>query len=77
MSFFRKDTTICLIQKNEAENIDKFNERGNFVVKQKPQNDREYNKTVLYSNIYINTKYLKCKYSDGITKELEKMKENL
>jgi len=77
MNIFRKGSTICLIKKNEAENMDKFIERCNFITSQKPINDKEYNKYVIYSNIYANNKYLKCEYSDNIMKELENMKKNL
>jgi len=77
MNVFRKGTTICLVNRNEAESIDKFIDRGNFVVCQKPQNDKEYDKAVLYSNIYSNVKYLGCEYSIGIMKELENMEKNL
>lgn len=77
MNVFRKGTVICLVNQNEAENIDKFIDRGNFIVSQKPQNKQDYDKAVLYSNIYANVKYLKCEYSINIMKELEIMKNKL
>lgn len=77
MTTFRKGTTICFVQRNEAENIDKFIDRGNFIASQKPQNDQEYDKSVVYSNIHINVKYLKCTYGSNVMQGLEKMKTNL
>jgi len=75
MSVFRKGDTICFVQKNEEDSMDMFLDRGNFVVSQKPTNDQEYNKALLYSSIYAYSKYLKCEYSKNIMKELEVMKE--
>lgn len=77
MNVFRKGTVICLVNQNQAENIDKFIDRGNFIVSQKPQNNKEYDKAVLYSNIYSNVKYLSCEYSVGIMKELREMEKKL
>ena len=77
MSVFRKGSIICLVQQNEAENIDKFIVRGNFITSQKPQNDQELEKAILYSNIYVNVKYLKCEYSGNIMKELKVMEQKL
>ena len=77
MSIFRNGMTICLVERNEAESIDKFIIRGNFVASQKPQNDQEYIKAVLYSNIYVNVKFLKCVYGVNIMKELKLMEEKL
>ncbi len=75
MSVFRCGNTICIVAKNEAENMDIYLDRGNFIVSQKPKNDSEYNKILLYSNIYINCKYLGCSYNKNIMDEMYNMRE--
>lgn len=76
MTFFRKGELICLISKNEEETFENFLERGNFIVNQYPKDIKEYNKSILYSFIYINVKYLHCKYDEKILDELNKMIKN-
>ena len=75
MSVFRNGNMICIIEKNEAENMDVFLDRGNFIVSQKLVNESEYNKIVLYSNIYANCKYLGCSYNKNIMDEMNNMKK--
>lgn len=48
-------------------------ERGYFIVSQVINNDDDYNKIIMYSNIYINIKYLHCVYEQNIHKELDNM----
>lgn len=74
---FRKDNTICIVNKNRNEPIHHYNERGYFIVCQKPTNKNEYNKAVIYSNIFINVKYLKCSYNTKIMENLTTMTNNL
>lgn len=77
MSVFRKDNIICIVHRENNESLQHFYERGTFIVNQKPKNDKEYNKCVIYSNIFINSKYLKCEYDSNIMKELTTMITNM
>lgn len=74
MSIFRKGSVIVIVDKNENEPMEQFIERGNFIVKQNPRNDSEYEKYVLFSRIYMNIKYLGCEYDPNIMKEINVMK---
>lgn len=73
MNLFRKNKTICQVAKDEGESYEHFLNRVNFILSQNPTNEEEYNKTVLYSHIYINVKILKCKYNEIIMKQLANM----
>ena len=73
MSVFRKGAVICFVTRDPDEPYEHFLDRGNFVVSQLPGNDKEYNRAVLYSHIYINNKVMKCVYSVVIMKELGEM----
>lgn len=77
MTFYRKNNLICLIEQNETEPYEHFIERCNFITSQPIKNDADYNKTVLYSRIFINQKYLKCSYEADVMSELDKMKTTL
>jgi len=70
---FRKGSIICIIKRNSKENLDVFLDRGNFIVSQKPANEKEYNEAVIYSNIYANYKYLHCTYDTDIQNKLNNM----
>ena len=75
---FRKNNFICLIEKNDDDEPEEhFIERGNFVASQKPRNEQEYTKSIIYSYVYINNKYLKCQYNLSVMHELNQMKANL
>ena len=68
---------MCIVEKDENEPQEHFIERGNFIASQKPQNVQEYTKSVTYSYIYINNKYLKCQYNPSVMQELNQMMLNL
>ena len=77
MTLFRNHNYICLVDQEKLEPYERFIERGNFIACQKPQTKEEYDKVVLYSRIYINSKYFGCKYDGIVTSELNKMIEKL
>lgn len=77
MTFFKKDDCICLVERNEGESMEHFIDRGNFIVAQKPQNDKEYELVLKYSYIYTNVKYLHCEYTDDIMTDLKKMEDKI
>lgn len=77
MAFHRKNNLICIIDKDDHEPNEHFIERCNFITSQSIKNDADYNKTIVYSRLFINQKYLKCSYENDVMSELEKMKANL
>ena len=70
MSIFRKDNCIIILEKDKDEIIEHFIERGNYIVSRNPKSEKEYNRLVLYSRIYINIKYLGCEYGPEIMKNV-------
>lgn len=73
MSVFKKGSIMCFVSKDDDEPYEHFIDRGNFIISQNPTNDKEYNKAVMYSRFYINTKVLRCTYTKEIMEELEEM----
>lgn len=64
---------ICVINSVAGESNNHLNERGKFVLNQKPKTADEYNKAVLYSFIYVNHKFRGCVYNDDVMKTLATM----
>lgn len=73
MSIFRKNSNIYIVIKDSTETYEQYIERGNFIASQEPKTESEYENIVLYSHIFINSKYLFCAYSKDIMNKLEKM----
>ena len=73
MTIFEKDGYVILLKKDIGEPTEHLVERGYFVVSQKPKTQEEYDIAILYSRIYINKKYKKCKYGDTIENKLMDM----
>lgn len=71
MTAFFKDGYVCIINKQECEAREKFLERGNFIVSQKPKDENEYEENELYSRLYINVKYLNCTYNKQVLDKLD------
>lgn len=76
MIFFKKGNFSCLIQRKKNEPIDVFMDRSNFIVSQRPIDNKDLTKILIFSNIYANVKYLNCSYEGSIMNELDKMIEN-
>jgi len=70
---YRKNDIICLIEKDDNEPDEHFNERSHFITKQKPQNEAEYEKAVTFSYVFINNKYLHCEYDAAVMNQLKSM----
>ena len=73
MTFFRKGIVVCKIDRSRTESDQMFYDRCTFIVNLDPKTESEYNQAVLYSNIYVNHKYLKCLYNSEIMNQLNKM----
>lgn len=71
----RKGNIICIVKRNEGENIDVFLNRANFIVSQKLNNNKSYNEIVILSNVYANMEHLKCDYSTTIKKKIDDMQK--
>jgi hypothetical protein len=70
MTAFRKGNYMCIVDRDIAEPIERFIDRGNFILNRKPLTKEAYNEALIYSRIYINVKYLKCVYDDKIMNNL-------
>jgi len=75
MNVFEKKGYLVQIVQDSGEPLEHYIERGYFVASQQPLTRKEYDTAILFSRIYINMKYKKCGYSDGITKKLEMMEK--
>ena len=77
MSIFIKQGYVCKLEKDINEFDEHFQTRGLFLVSQKPTNQMEYQKAILFSRIYANYKFLGCIYDDQIMNELFIMENKL
>ena len=68
---FIKNGQLVVLDSDPGELYQHHSERGMFVVGQHPTNQQEYDEAVKYSRILINSKYLKCTYSNQITTNLQ------
>jgi hypothetical protein len=73
----KKDGYYCIIEKNEEESYEDFIERCNFIVSQKSMNYEDFEKSKIYSKIWLNNKNLNCIYSKEIMNQLNLYKKNL
>ena len=70
-----------ILNKNNIENNVSYSIRKSFIEILKPKNEKEFNLYNMYSNIFVNMIYLKCRYSENTEKFiknfLKKYKKNL
>ena len=71
MQYFRNKDYVCGLKREPFEPLERFIERGYFVAKIKPKNDKEMEEAIKYSRIYINVKYLDCNYEKDIHERLK------
>jgi hypothetical protein len=74
MEFTKKGISI-LLEKDINESDDMFLDRGWFIVSQ-PKNSNIY-EMIKYSKIWVNNKYLKCKYNKDLIKLIKEMEKNM
>jgi hypothetical protein len=77
MSVFEKNGVIIIIKQKPEESDFSFYERGWFIINQKIETNDDLNKIEKMSNIWKNTKNLKCKYSQEIMDKLYVMENNM
>jgi hypothetical protein len=63
-----KKTYKYILIKNNNENDISYNVRKSFLEILKPKDQKEFNLYNMYSNIFVNMIYLKCKYSEKTEK---------
>ena len=68
---------IYNIPKENYESNNLYLERLWFVAKQEPNNYESYKKTIEYSKLWKNIKYLNCKYSKDILTKVKDYEKNL
>jgi hypothetical protein len=73
---FKKNGYAIILDRDFGEPIEKFNERGNFVVSQKPKTEEEYEQVVKMSRIFRNVKWDHVEYNPKLMKILEDMMKN-
>jgi hypothetical protein len=76
MTLYHKNKTLCIITPFENEPTEHFIDRCNFIASQNINDDIQYNKTITYSRLYTNTKYLNTKYDNQTTQNLNKLITN-
>ena len=69
-SLFSKNGNYYIIEKDNFESIEKFNERGWFIANISPKNDKEFNEAILLSRIMINIKYNGAIYDKILMKKI-------
>lgn len=74
---FMKNDYFCRVEQEENEPLEKFYERGNFIVSQKISSESDFNNANKFFKIWYNIKYLGCEYSREIMLELQKYENNL
>lgn len=57
MTFFRKGLSFIILTIDPFETVEKFIERGYFILNQKYSNDIEYAKSITHSRMHINISY--------------------
>ncbi len=56
---------------------DVYYQRAWFVVKQQPNNEKEFNEAIYLSKLWCNIKYLDCTYDDDIMNKIKKLEDNI
>ena len=64
--FINYKNNIIYVKRNENESDEHYLERLHFASKFMPKTKKEYKKSISYSNIYMNIKYLGCHYDENI-----------
>lgn len=77
MSVFERNGKIIIINKNDKETNFTLSKRGWFIIKQNINNNKELIDSEKMSNVWINTKKLKCVYSKNIMDKLYLMENKL
>lgn len=76
-TWFKKDGYAIQLTRNEDESLEEFAMRGQFVVSQKPNNQKEYERYVKFSEMFIKYHFNSNRYTDEVNDKLEKMIKNM
>ena len=74
---FAKNGISIILNKNKHEADDIFFERGWFIVSQPKDQLNNFSELIKYSDIWINYKFLNCKYSKELTNNVINMSKNM
>tara|TARA_A100000164_G_C21796111_1_gene718269 strand:- start:270 stop:503 length:234 start_codon:yes stop_codon:yes gene_type:complete len=77
MSVFEKNGKIIIINKNDKETNYTLSKRGWFIINQNINDNKELKELEKMSNLWINTKKLKCSYPNNIMNKLYFMEKKL
>lgn len=69
-SVFIKDGSFYLLKRDKYEPMERFNERGWFVVSISPKTKSELEEAIRLSRIWINIKFNKCTYDPSLMNKI-------
>lgn len=72
---FTKNGVSIFLKKEKNESDDMFLDRGWFIISQ--PNKLNFNEMIKFSKIWVNNKYLKCKYNNDLIKIVKEMEKNM
>ena len=76
-TWFEKNGYAIQLTKDDDESLEEFAMRGQFVVSQKPNNQKEYEKYIIFSEMFIRYHFNNNRYTDEVNKKLEQMINNM
>ena len=77
MSLFTREGHVCVVKPQDNEPNNLFQNRGWFVVSQKPKTDEEFQIAVKFSILWSNCNQYHCTYSDAIMLKISQMEKNI
>ena len=73
---FKKNGISIILNKNKSEPEELFFKKGWLIINQNNELFKNYDEIIKLSNIWINQKYKKCKYSKDIYNKINQLKNN-
>lgn len=77
MKVFKKDGYSVIVSKDPYETEESFNDRGFFIVSQKPKNKEDLDEVTVFSRIYVNCQNIECEYDTDVKDKLNQMIKKL
>lgn len=77
MVAFIKRGHFCIVERDDAENLEKYMHRGYLIISQLPQTQVDFDKLVKLSRYANNIKFLRCAYTEKINQQCKRLENNL
>ena len=74
---FKKNNKSIILYKDKYESNDMFLDRGWFIISQRYNNNYQYDEIMKMSKLYVNIKYLNCKYDKDIMNKINFLEKNM